>query len=66
MCRSVAASMQTEVAELRRNLQQAGDHRLRAEQDKKDMLDEVKKKCTLDLSISKQNSSLFVEYSHRN
>ncbi|KAL7374313.1 hypothetical protein ABVT39_026272 [Epinephelus coioides] len=39
--RSMAARLETEVAELRRNLQQAVDHKLKAEREKRDAQDQV-------------------------
>ncbi|XP_036934961.1 golgin subfamily A member 6-like protein 22 isoform X2 [Acanthopagrus latus] len=39
--RSVAVRLETEMAELRRNLQQAVDHKLKAEQEKRDAQDQV-------------------------
>lgn len=43
VCRSVAVGLETEVTELRRNLQQAVDHKLIAEWEKQDAQDKVNK-----------------------
>lgn len=45
----MVVKLETEVMELRRNLQQAVDHRLMAEQEKQDAQKEVTKKYTSDM-----------------
>lgn len=49
VCRSVAVRLEAEVAELRRDLQQAVDHKLKAEREKQDARGKVNK-YTPDLS----------------
>lgn len=41
--RSMAVRLETEAAELRRNLRQAVDHKLKAERERQDALDQVNK-----------------------
>lgn len=41
VCRSLAVKLQTEVSELRGNLQQAADHRLQVEREKRAAQNEV-------------------------
>lgn len=43
VCRSMAVRLETEVAELRRNLQQAVNQKLEAENEKEDAQDQVNK-----------------------
>lgn len=43
VCRSIAVRLETEVAELRRDLQQAVDHKLKSEREKQDAQDQVNK-----------------------
>lgn len=49
VCRSVAVRLEMEVGELRRNLQQAVDHKLEAECEKQEAQNKVNR-CTPDLS----------------
>lgn len=61
VCRSLAVRLETEMAELRRNLQQAVDHKLKAEREKRDAQDQVNKyKYTLDLSDIGSANNIFV------
>lgn len=43
VCRSVAVRLESEVLELRRNLQQAVDHKLEAEREKQEAQEQVNK-----------------------
>ena len=55
----MALRLETEVAELRRNLQQAVDHKLKAEREKRDAQDQVNK-YTPDLSDIASANNIFV------
>lgn len=43
MCRSMVVKLETEVAELRKNLQQAVDQKVKAERERQDAQDQVNK-----------------------
>lgn len=55
----MAVRLETEVAELRRNLQQTVDHKLKAEREKQDAQDQVSK-YTPDLSDIASANTVFV------